>query len=100
MALRASWLARPPTAATNGGRVPIAVLERQRTNSGFTGAWEERRREEEGKRKRCVIVDVYASLQIPENEKQRLTLFVRVSFTSSVSFSKTSASCKHLMASK
>lgn len=46
MALRTSWLARPPTAAANGGRVPLAVLDSHRTNSVFTEAWNERGREE------------------------------------------------------
>lgn len=44
MALRTSWLARPPTAAANGGRVPLAVLDRQLTNSVFTRGWEESQR--------------------------------------------------------
>lgn len=46
MALRTSWLARPPTAAANGGRLPLAVLERHRTKSVFTEAWKEGGREE------------------------------------------------------
>lgn len=41
MAFRTSWLARPPTAAANGGRVPLAVLDRQRTNSVFKETWKE-----------------------------------------------------------
>lgn len=49
MALRTSWLARPPTAAANGGRVPLAVLERHRTKSVFTEAWKEGRREKNNK---------------------------------------------------
>lgn len=36
MALRTSWLAKPPTAAVNGGTVPLAVRDKQRTNSAFT----------------------------------------------------------------
>lgn len=43
MALRTSWLARPPTAATKGGRVPLAVLARQRTSSVFKEALEDTR---------------------------------------------------------
>lgn len=71
MALRASWLAKPPTAAAKGGRVPIAVLDRQRTNSAFTGAWKERGGEEEGKGMTDVTEDVCASLQVHENESTR-----------------------------
>lgn len=112
MALRTSWLARPPTAAANGGRVPLAVLDRQRTNSAFTEVWKERREEGKWDVKISVRLQLFfqrgASLQVQEYENMRngkkkrkaLTLFLRVAFTSSVSFSKTSASCKHLMASK
>lgn len=54
MALRTSWLARPPTAAANGGRVPLAVLDRQRTNSVFTGAWKKKGQNEKREREKRV----------------------------------------------
>lgn len=116
MAFRTSWLARPPTAAANAGRVPLAVLDRQRTNSAFTEAWkkkaERKQINRETLRHLCACSNqskrVYTHLWRFKTMKtwdekknpKTLTLFLRVAFTSSVSFSKTSASCKHLMASK
>lgn len=110
MAFRTSWLARPPTAAANGGRVPLAVLDRQRTNSVFKEAWEEVKRERTEqnlilKGPVCVQSEKknenMIGLKKTKNKTQTLlTLFLRVKFTSSVSFSKISASFKHLDASE
>lgn len=75
MALRTSWLARPPTAAANGGRVPLAVLDRQRTNSAFTEVWKERREEGKWDVKISVRLQLFfqrgASLQVQEYENMR-----------------------------
>lgn len=105
MALRTSWLARPPTAAANGGRVPLAVLDRQRTNSAFTEDWKARGRKEGMEKserwigyKKKIYVHLCRFKKKYKKKRKAPTLFLRVAFTSSVSVSKTSASCKHLKA--
>lgn len=103
MAFSTSWLARPPTAAASGGRVPLAVRDRQRTNSAFKEAWKEDRaaREQDFKKQPVCLVKVkkkkYKNVGVNKKIRQTLlTLFLRVELTSSVSFSKSSASFKHL----
>lgn len=90
MAFRTSWLARPPTAAANGGRVPLAVRDRQRTNSAFKEAWKEARgaREQDFKKQPVCLVKVkkkYKNVGVNKKNQTNATHFIpesRINFIS------------------
>lgn len=80
MALRTSWLAIPPTAAANGGRVPLAVRDKQRTTSAFTGTYDEggRNKKIANNESECIIENLNRELNAHFVQKCRIHFLSQV----------------------